>query len=233
MHPAPGNYEETLVHALLHHCKGRLSGINGVERPGIVHRLDKDTSGLIVVAKTDAAHKELSRQIEAREIKRQYLAVVCGVPNPTSGVLKTGYGRSPQNRKKMTTFDLTEIIWGTGGSSRSAEYNKAGEIAVGSNTEFGLEKGEGRKSKIAITEYKVVQVLASGKASVVECKLQTGRTHQIRVHMKHIGHPIIATRSMARGDARRTCRNSGGRRCMLINWIYQAWEILRRLWQMI
>ena len=191
VHPAPGNYDNTLVHALLAHCKGKLSGINGVERPGIVHRLDKETSGLIVVAKNDATHKELSRQIEAREIKRQYLAVVCGVPNPTSGVLKTGYGRSPQNRKKMTTFDLTETIWSTGGSSRRADYNKMGEIAVGHNTEFGLEKGEGKRSKIAITEYKVVKVLGEGKASIVECKLQTGRTHQIRVHMKHIGHPII------------------------------------------
>lgn len=191
VHPAPGNYNNTLVHALLHHCKGKLSGINGVERPGIVHRLDKDTSGLIVVAKTDAAHKKLAALIESREMKRTYLAVVCGVPNPQSGIIKTGYGRSPQNRQKMTTFDLTETIWSYGGSSRHAAYNKDGEIEVGHNTEFGMERGEGKKSKIAITEYKVVKVLASGKASIVECKLQTGRTHQIRVHMKHIGHPIV------------------------------------------
>ncbi len=191
VHPAPGNYENTLVHALLAHCKGKLSGINGVERPGIVHRLDKDTSGVIVVAKTDAAHKQLSQAIESRELKRQYLAVVCGVPNPSSGIIKTGYGRSPHNRQKMTTFDLTETVYGTGGSSRWRDYNKDGEIELGHNTEFGMERGEGKKSKIAITEYKVVKVLAGGIASVVECKLQTGRTHQIRVHMKHIGHPII------------------------------------------
>lgn len=191
VHPAPGNYENTLVHALLHHCGGSLSGINGVERPGIVHRLDKDTSGLLVVAKTDAAHKELSAQIESRQLKRQYLAVVCGVPHPAGGIIKTGYGRHPTDRKKMTTFDLTETVWKPGGSSRRADYNQDGEIAVGSNTEFGLEKGEGRKSKIAITEYKVTRVLGQGKASIVECKLQTGRTHQIRVHMKHINAPII------------------------------------------
>jgi len=88
VHPAPGNYENTLVHAVLFHCKGNLSGINGIERPGIVHRLDKDTSGLIVVAKTDQAHKSLSNQIESRELKRQYIAVVCGVPNPASGTIK-------------------------------------------------------------------------------------------------------------------------------------------------
>ncbi len=191
VHPAAGNWEKTLVHAVLHHCKGKLSGINGVERPGIVHRLDKDTSGLIVVAKTDSAHKELSKAIESRELKRQYLAVVCGVPNPASGIIKTGYGRSPQNRQKMTTFDLTEGIWETGGTSRKANTNKNREIETGSKTEFGMEKGSGRKSKIAITEYKVIKVLAGGAASIVECKLQTGRTHQIRVHMKHLGHPII------------------------------------------
>ncbi len=191
VHPAPGNYENTLVHAVLHHCKGRLSGINGVERPGIVHRLDKDTSGLIVVAKTDAAHKELSSMIESREMKRSYLAVVCGVPNPTSGVIKTGYGRHPSDRKKMTTFDLTEVVFGTGGSSRRRDYNEKGEIEIGWNTEFGMERNAGKKSKVAITEYKVVKVLGAGAASMVECNLQTGRTHQIRVHMKHINHPIV------------------------------------------
>ena len=191
VHPAAGNWENTLVHALLAHCKGRLSGINGVERPGIVHRLDKDTTGLMVVAKTDAAHKALSAQIESRELKREYMAVVCGVPNPSARVIKTGYGRHPTDRKKMTTFDLTENVWMKGGSSRRADFNDKGEISVGHKTEFGIERGEGKNAKIAVTEYKVVRVLGEGRASLVECKLQTGRTHQIRVHMKHIGHPII------------------------------------------
>ncbi len=191
VHPAPGNYENTLVHAVLFHCKGRLSGINGVERPGIVHRLDKDTSGLIVIAKTDAAHRKLAAGIESREVKRFYYALVNGVPAQSSGIIKTGFGRHPKDRKKMTTFDLTESVYSTGGSSRSADYNRAGEIVVGSHTEWGMERGEGTNAKIAITEYSVVEVFGDGAASMVECRLQTGRTHQIRVHMKHLKHPII------------------------------------------
>ena len=191
VHPADGNWEKTLVHALLHHCKGQLSGINGVERPGIVHRLDKDTSGLMVVAKTDEAHKRLAAQIEAREIKRTYLALVHGFPNPPTGLIRTGYGRHPRDRKKMTTFDLTEAVYSTGGSSRKADFNTAGEIMVGSTTEFGMERGGGRGAKIAITEYRVVEIFGEGKYSLVECKLQTGRTHQIRVHMKHLKCPIV------------------------------------------
>jgi len=191
VHPAAGNWEKTLVHALLHHCKGKLSGINGVERPGIVHRLDKDTSGVMVVAKTDEAHKRLAAQIESREIKRHYLAVVCGIPSPQGGIIKTGYGRHPQDRKRMTTFNHTESIFKSGGSSRFIEYNKNMEIEVGTKTEFGMVRSEGRNSKMAITEYNVVRVLGEGKTSLVECRLQTGRTHQIRVHMKHINHPVV------------------------------------------
>lgn len=191
VHPAAGNWDKTLVHALIHHCKGQLSGINGVERPGIVHRLDKDTSGLMVVAKTDEAHKRLAAQIESREIKRKYLCVVNGVPNPPSGTIRTGFGRHPTERKKMTTFDLTEAIMGTGGVRHGSRRNENWEIDIGHKTEFGLEKDEGRKSKIAITDYKVTQVFRQGVASLVECALETGRTHQIRVHMKHIKCPII------------------------------------------
>ena len=193
VHPAAGNWEKTLVHALLHHCKGKLSGINGVERPGIVHRLDKDTSGLMVVAKTDSAHKRLAAQIESREIKRSYYAIVNGVPNPTSEMIKTGFGRHPKDRKKMTTFDLTEAIYGSGGSGINAAYNKNGEIELGFATEYGMERGEGKSSgaKVAVTYYEVKQVLGRGLASIVECNLETGRTHQIRVHMKHIKYPII------------------------------------------
>ena len=191
VHPAAGNWDKTLVHALIHHCKGQLSGINGVERPGIVHRLDKDTSGLMVVAKTDEAHKRLAAQIESREIKRKYLCVVNGLPNPPAGQIKTGFGRHPTDRKKMTTFDLTEAVYAGGGARHGFRRNQDWEIEVGHKTEFGMEKGGGRKSKIAITDYKVVEVFGHGLASLVECALSTGRTHQIRVHMKHIKCPII------------------------------------------
>lgn len=153
VHPAVGNWEKTLVHALLHHCNGKLSGINGVERPGIVHRLDKDTSGLMVVAKADDAHKSLANMIESREIKREYKAIVCGVPNMVAGMIETQIGRDRQNRKKMAV----------------------------------LQEG----GKLAITHYKIAKTMYNGAASLVECKLETGRTHQIRVHMQHIGCPII------------------------------------------
>ncbi len=191
VHPSEGNWDKTLVQALLFHCKGQLSGINGVERPGIVHRLDKDTSGLIVVAKTDEAHKRLAAQIESREIKRSYLCVVQGIPNPPAGQIKTGFGRHPKDRKKMTTYDLTEAIMGGGGVRHGFMRDENWEIEIGHKTEFGMERGEGRKAKIAITDYKVVEVLGNGLASLVECRLQTGRTHQIRVHMKHIKCPIV------------------------------------------
>jgi 23S rRNA pseudouridine1911/1915/1917 synthase len=199
VHPAAGNWDKTLVHALLHHCKGQLSGINGQERPGIVHRLDKDTSGLMVVAKTDEAHKRLAAQIEAREVKRNYICVVEGVPNPPAAQIKTGFGRHPRDRKKMTTFDLTEAIMGTGGVRHGFFRNKDWEIELGHKTEFGLERGEGRASKVAITNYKVAEVLGQGTASVVECRLDTGRTHQIRVHMKHIKCPIIGDQAYGSG----------------------------------
>lgn len=153
VHPAAGNWEKTLVHAVLHHCKGRLSGINGVERPGIVHRLDKDTSGLMVVAKSDEAHQFLATAIEQRSMKREYRAIVAGVPSPTAGIIESQIGRDKFDRKKMA-------VLADGG-------------------------------KHAVTEYRVVEVFGNGLASVIECKLQTGRTHQIRVHMTHIGCPII------------------------------------------
>ncbi len=151
VHPANGNNNGTLVNALLYHLKN-LSGINGVVRPGIVHRLDKDTSGLLIVAKNDAAHVNLAKQIETKSCHRYYVALCKGNFNHDYGEIKTGYGRSLKNRKQMSVFPL----------------------------------GEG---KTAITQYKVLERF--GTYTLVEFKLQTGRTHQIRVHCKHLNHPIV------------------------------------------
>lgn len=151
VHPAPGHVEDTLVNALLAHCGDTLSGIGGVQRPGIVHRIDKDTSGLLVVAKHDEAHRNLAAQLAERTLKRQYISVVKGVPKPPSGKIEGNIARSPSNRKKMAVV-------------------KSG-------------------GKHAVTHYKVEEVFEG--AALVRCTLETGRTHQIRVHMTHIGHPLI------------------------------------------
>lgn len=155
VHPAAGNESGTLVNALLAHCGDSLSGIGGVRRPGIVHRLDKDTSGAMVVAKNDTAHRALSTLFseDKENIDRLYLAVVWGVPHPIEGEIEGNIGRSPRNRKKMTV----------------------------------LQKG----GKHALTRYKTVRTRDDSLASLVECRLATGRTHQIRVHMSHIGHSLV------------------------------------------
>ena len=155
VHPAAGNLDGTLVNALLHHCRGQLSGIGGVARPGIVHRIDKDTSGLMVVAKSDAAHEGLAKQFADHSIERAYLAVVGGLPTPTSGTVSGWIGRSDHDRKKMAVLH---------------ELNKRG--------------------KHAVTHYKVIERLCAA-ASLVECRLETGRTHQVRVHMASIGHALL------------------------------------------
>jgi 23S rRNA pseudouridine1911/1915/1917 synthase len=153
VHPAPGNPEGTLVNALLAHCGESLAGIGGVRRPGIVHRLDKDTSGLLVVAKTELAHRALSRDFAGRRIERAYSAFVWGVPVPSAGEISGNIGRSPSNRKKMAV----------------------------------LPEGRGRS---AVTRYRVERRYAD-HAALIECRLLTGRTHQIRVHLAHGGHPLI------------------------------------------
>ncbi len=152
VHPAAGNLDGTLVNALLHHCRGQLSGIGGVARPGIVHRIDKDTSGLLVVAKTDAAHEGLSRQFADHSIDRVYLAIVAGRPMPPAGTVRGAIARSWSDRKKMAL----------------------------------VEDGRG---KHAVTHYRTLEPLSA--ASLIECRLETGRTHQVRVHMSSIGHPLL------------------------------------------
>jgi 23S rRNA pseudouridine1911/1915/1917 synthase len=159
VHPAAGNFDGTLVNALLHHCAGSLSGIGGVERPGIVHRIDKDTSGLIVAAKTDPAHVGLAAQFAKHSIERRYKAIVSGRPNPSEGTVTTFLARSSTNRKK---------------------------IAV-------VSDGRGKR---AVTHFRTLQRLSG--AALVECSLETGRTHQVRVHMASLGHPLLGDQTYGR-----------------------------------
>lgn len=150
VHPAAGNYSGTLVNAVLYHCKGSLSGINGVMRPGIVHRIDKNTSGLLIVAKNDSAHNRLAEQIKAHTFTREYAAVVYGNLKDDAGTVDAPIGRHPVKRKQMAV----------------TEHN----------------------SKNAVTHYRVIERLNG--FTYVALRLETGRTHQIRVHMAHIGHPV-------------------------------------------
>lgn len=152
VHPAPGQYEDTLVNAVLYHCRDNLSGINGVLRPGIVHRIDKDTTGALIVCKNDKAHQKIADQLRAHTITRSYRAIVYNNFSEDEGMINAPIGRHPTNRKKRM---VTE-----------------------------------KNSKEAITHYKVLDHL-NHKFNYIECRLETGRTHQIRVHMSHIGHPLL------------------------------------------
>ena len=151
VHPAPGHYEGTLVNALMYHCKNELSGINGVLRPGIVHRIDRDTTGSIIACKNDHAHNEIARQLKEHTIVRKYQAIVHGVLKEEEGTVHTLIGRHPIDRKKMAVVD--------------------------------------RGGKEAITHYRVLKHFQN--TTYIECILETGRTHQIRVHMAHLGHPLL------------------------------------------
>lgn len=158
VHPAAGNPDGTLVNALIAHCGESLKGIGGEARPGIVHRIDKDTTGLIIAAKTEVAHRSLGRQFASHTIERLYKAVIWGSPRAASGVIEGNIARSAVNRQKMAVVQ-------SGG-------------------------------KTARTHYRVLQVFGQsatgpGVASLVECKLETGRTHQVRVHLAHLGHPLV------------------------------------------
>lgn len=152
VHPAPGNYTGTLVNALMYHCRDHLSSINGVIRPGIVHRIDKDTSGLLVVAKTDAAHTGLTAQFSEHSIERVYCSIVHHNLRQDDGTVDAPIGRNPKDRKKMAVVSPD-------------------------------------RGKRAVTHYKVID--RSGKYTAIECRLETGRTHQIRVHMAYTGHPVL------------------------------------------
>ena len=151
VHPAAGHYTGTLVNALMYHCRGDLSGINGVLRPGIVHRIDKDTTGVLIVCKNDRAHNALAEQLKEHSITRKYRAIVCGNLKEDEGTVDAPLGRHPQDRKKMA-------IVRSGG-------------------------------KRAVTHYRVLERF--GNYTYIECRLETGRTHQIRVHMASLGHPLL------------------------------------------
>ena len=151
VHPAAGNYSGTLVNALMYHCNNNLSSINGSIRPGIVHRIDKDTSGLLVVAKNDEIHVDLAKQISEKTVTRKYIALVSGVINEDTATIDAPIGRDVNNRKKQAVTDVN--------------------------------------SKEAITHFRVLERF--NDATLIECKLETGRTHQIRVHLDYIGHPLV------------------------------------------
>ena len=156
VHPGAGNFENTMVNGLLYHCKNKLSGISGEDRPGIIHRIDKDTSGLLVVAKNDQSHTFIAKQFEEHTIKRSYLVFVYGILRPLHGRIETLIGRNKTNRQKMSA----DVV----------------------------------KGKDAITNYETLEVFKGSKIldiSLVKCVLETGRTHQIRVHMSHKGNPIL------------------------------------------
>ena len=163
VHPAEGAYSGTLVNALLHHCDGNLSGVGGIRRPGIVHRIDKETSGLLVVAKNDIAHRFLGKQFANHSIERTYYAFVYGNPNPAEDRIKTHIGRSPYDRKKMAVLQ-------TGG-------------------------------KIAVTNYKTLKTFKRA-AALVQCNLETGRTHQIRVHLSSMGNALIGDKVYTKSNKR-------------------------------
>ncbi len=150
VHPAPGHYSGTLVNALMYHCQGSLSGINGVMRPGIVHRIDRDTTGSLLVCKNDFAHNIIAQQLKEHSMERKYVAIVCGNLKSESGTIDSPIGRHPVERKKMAVIP------------------------------------DGRE---AVTHYRVLRHF--DKYTYVECQLETGRTHQIRVHLSHIGHPLL------------------------------------------
>ena len=188
VHPAPGNPDRTLVNALIAHCGPSLSGIGGEARPGIVHRLDKDTSGLMVAAKSDVGHQGLSRQFAEHSLDRAYNAVVWGSLSPQSGIVTGNIGRNPRNRKKMAVVT--------------------------------------RGGKFAETHYQVLRHIGTF-ATLVECRLKTGRTHQIRVHLASLGHPVIGDPTYGKSDARQLAQADESFRAAVSNLHRQALHAVR------
>tara|TARA_B100001540_G_scaffold270164_1_gene253186 strand:- start:1132 stop:2160 length:1029 start_codon:yes stop_codon:yes gene_type:complete len=186
VHPAPGNYDNTLVNALIAHCGESLSGIGGEKKPGIVHRLDKDTSGVMVIAKNDSTHESLSEQFanHGRDGKliRSYKALVWGIPNIQSGKIETFIGRSDKNRKKMAVY-----------------------------------KEEKKGRRFAITHWKRIKFNKELDISKIQCNLETGRTHQIRVHLTHIGLPVIGDQVYGTGFKSKLNKYDDGIRNILLN----------------
>lgn len=183
VHPAPGHRDGTLVNALLYHCGDSLTGIGGLRRPGIVHRIDKDTSGVMIAAKTDAAYVGLQAQFADHSIERAYHAIVWGLPHPTSGTIEGNIGRSERNRQKMA-----------------------------------IQEGKGRH---AITHYRTLEILGNVGA-LLECRLETGRTHQIRVHLTHMGHGVIGDTVYGRARKARKGSLPEAARAILQDYNHQA-----------
>lgn len=188
VHPAPGSRSGTLVHALLFHARDSLSGIGGVLRPGIVHRIDKDTSGILVVAKSDTAHQRLSKQFAKHTVERVYSCFVRSAPKPREGRIESRLARSPHDRKKQA------VVRGTYGDMEASEH---GRHAV---TNYKFIKGFGQAPNAAV---------GTPQVSHVECRLETGRTHQIRVHMGHIGCPLLGDPLYGKQRAFKTATNPG------------------------
>lgn len=182
VHPAAGHPEHTLVNALLHHCAGQLSGIGGVARPGIVHRLDKDTSGCLVVAKNDFTHLGLARLFASRKVSKTYLAIVCGRMAQGSGDIRAAVARHPTHRKRMAVMG-----------------------------------GQGRD---AWTSYRVLELLEG--ATLVEAQLHTGRTHQVRVHFQHLGHPLVGDQTYGKRPNQRLREETG---CQANRQMLHAWKL--------
>jgi 23S rRNA pseudouridine1911/1915/1917 synthase len=206
MHPGAGQPDGTLVNALLHHCAGSLSGIGGVARPGIVHRLDQDTTGVVVCAKTDLAHQHLSAQFEARSTDRVYKALVRGAPPFIAHGLRPARARGtgPDGQSPLPHIDdvrVSENGWCRieNHIARSTHNRQKMAVVKSPKEDWAPIHGQGLREdkgvgRLAITNYRVLDVFGDDEkpaASLVQCKLETGRTHQIRVHMAHIGHPVL------------------------------------------
>ena len=190
VHPGAATGEDTLVHALLAHCKGTLSGIGGVERPGIVHRLDRETSGVIIVAKTDAAHRALAEQFSNRTLQKEYLALVSGAPALLSGSIAKPIGRHPTQRHKMMAYDHPDHPAPPALPALSDQSDQSDQSDRSDLTDPTDNTPHAPRARDARTDWQVLEKYAT-LAALLRCAIHTGRTHQIRVHMKSLGHTLL------------------------------------------